>query len=56
MEVPIPVRNMWWAQTTKDIKPKKISELTIAFKPQRGLLVLLAITSATTPNAGRIRT
>ena len=24
--VPMPVMNMWWAQTTNEIKPRKISE------------------------------
>ena len=29
MVVPIPVMNMWWAQTTNDKKPRKIREITI---------------------------
>ena len=28
--VPIPVMNMWWAQTTNDMKPRKTSEATSA--------------------------
>jgi hypothetical protein len=28
--VPMPVMNMWWAQTTKDMNPRKTSEYTSA--------------------------
>ncbi len=28
--VPIPVMNMWWAQTMNDMKPRKVTEYTSA--------------------------
>jgi hypothetical protein len=54
--VPIPVINMWCAQTMKDMKPRKITEKTMERYPQRGFRVLFAIISATIPIAGSIST
>ena len=53
---PIPVKNIWCAQTKKDIKPRKVAEYTRDLYPQIGLRVLFAITSARIPIPGRINT
>src|SRR5882762_8721529 len=55
MVVPMPVMNMWCAQTTKLMKPRDTTEYTRRRYPQSGFRVLFAITSATMPNAGRSR-
>src|SRR5438046_7990265 len=54
--VPMPVMNMWCAQTTKDMNPMKITEYTSALYPHNGLRVLLAMISDTIPMAGRMST
>ena len=53
---PIPVKNIWWAQTINDIKPRNITEYTSDLYPHNGLLVLFAIISPTVPKAGKINT
>src|SRR4030095_12949142 len=32
--VPMPVMNMWWAHTMKDMKPRKMSEENLEREPQ----------------------
>src|SRR5206468_12455437 len=54
--VPMPVMNMWCAQTMNDMKPRKTTEYTSARYPHNGFRVLFAITSLTIPMAGRMRT
>src|SRR5207247_545665 len=56
MAVPMPVMNIWWAQTMNDMKPRKTTEYTRVLYPQSGLRVLFAMISPTMPMAGRMRT
>src|SRR5687767_10321064 len=54
--VPMPVMNMWCAQTMNDMNPRKTIEYTSARYPQSGFRVLLAMISDTMPIAGRMST
>ena len=52
---PMPLANMWWAQTPKPRNAIKAPEKTIAVYPNKGFREKTGSTSDTMPNAGKTR-